>query len=227
MKKKVLALVLASAMVFSMAACGSNDAGTTDASNAGTTDKADSSATTTDDSAAYQQSTIKMVINGTLTATEDNGQADFEAQWEAAVSEKMGYAVDLKINQLDHSGYVDGVGRLFAGGDYPDVMIMSADMYAQYVPTGLLWDMTEAYANADFQSRMIHPAINEGLKKDGKLFGFAPTYGNGCVTYIKKAWLDNLGVNAEDIKTYDDYYAFLKRCHDEDPDGIAVNAVTI
>ena len=226
MKKKVLALVLASAMVFSMAACGSNDAGTTDASNAGTTDKADSSATTTDDSAAYQQSTIKMVINGTLTATEDNGQADFEAQWEAAVSEKMGYAVDLKINQLDHSGYVDGVGRLFAGGDYPDVMIMSADMYAQYVPTGLLWDMTEAYANADFQSRMIHPAINENLKKDGKLLGFAPTYGNGCVTYIKKAWLDALGVNAEDIKTYDDYYAFLKRCHDEDPDGNGVNGDT-
>lgn len=203
MKRKVLALVLASAMVVSMAACGSSNAGSSNGTSA---------------NGEYQQSTIKMVVNGTLTATEDSGQADFEAQWETAVSEKMGYAVDLQINQLDHSGYVDGVGRLFAGGDYPDVIIMSADMYAQYASTGLLWDMTEAYENADFQNRMVHSAINESLKKDGKLYGFAPAYGNGCVTYIKKAWLDALGVNAEDIKTYDDYYNFLKRCHDEDPD---------
>ncbi len=212
MKRKVLALLLASAMVASMTACGNNAA------------SANKGGTTVD--GEYQQTTLKMVVNGTLTATEDNGQADFEAQWEKAVSEKMGYAVDLNINQLDHSGYVDGVGRLFAGGDFPDVLIMSADMYSQYVATGFLWDMTEAYENADFQNRMVHPAINESLKKDGKLYGFAPTYGNGCVTYVKKAWLDALGVNAEDIKTYDDYYAFLKRCHDEDPDGNGVKGDT-
>lgn len=58
---------------------------------------------------------------------------------------------------------MDAVGRLFAGGDYPDVIIMSADMYAQYAPTGLLWDMTEAYENADFQSHLTLPAINESL----------------------------------------------------------------
>lgn len=136
MKRKVLALLLASAMVASMTACGNNDAS---AIKGGTIVDGE-----------YQQTTLKMVVNGTLTATEDNGQADFEAQWEKAVSEKMGYAVDLDINQLDHSGYVDGVGRLFAGGDYPDVLIMSADMYSQYVATGFLWDMTEAYENADF-----------------------------------------------------------------------------
>ena len=156
MKKKALSLLLTSAMVASLAACGSDSSG----------------------SGASDLTELKMVVNGTLTATVDNGQADFEAQWESAVGEKIGHAIDLKIQQLDHSGYVDAVGRLFAGGDYPDVIIMSADMYAQYAPTGLLWDMTEAYENADFQSHLTLPAINESLKRDGKLYGFAPTYGN-------------------------------------------------
>ena len=201
MKKKALSLLLTSAMVASLAACGSDSSG----------------------SGASDLTELKMVVNGTLTATVDNGQADFEAQWESAVGEKIGHAIDLKIQQLDHSGYVDAVGRLFAGGDYPDVIIMSADMYAQYAPTGLLWDMTEAYENADFQSHLTLPAINESLKRDGKLYGFAPTYGNGCVTYVKKAWLDAVGLSADDIKTYDDYYNMLLKFHNEDPDGNGKN----
>ena len=226
MKKKVLSLLLASAMVVSLAACGGSDA-PADSSAAAPADSsaaapAESSADAPADAPAdeFKLDKVKMVINGTLTATVDNGQAEFEKQWEDAVG------IDLEISQLDHSGYVDAVGRLFASQDYPDVMIMSADMYAQYAPTGLLWDMTEAYENADFQSRMTLPAINEALKKDGKLYGFAPTYGNGCVTYIKKAWMDALGIDPASITDYDSYYNMLKRFHDEDPDGNGVNGDT-
>ncbi|MDE6219460.1 MAG: ABC transporter substrate-binding protein, partial [Lachnospiraceae bacterium] len=109
----------------------------------------------------------------------------------------------------------------------PDVMIMSADMLKQYEKTGLLWDMADAYANAEFQSRLQLPGINENLKdSQGHLYGFAPTYGNGCVTYIKQAWLDNLGINGDDIKTYDDFYNMLVRFSTEDPDGNGVDGDT-
>ena len=226
MKKKLVSLLLAAAMVASLAGCG----GSTEEAPAETTETTEATAETTtetaeapaEDAAAeeYKLDKLVMVVNGTLTATVDNGQADFEKQWEDAVG------IDLEIQQLDHSGYVDAVGRLFAGGDLPDVIIMSADMYAQYAPTGILWDMTEAYENADFQARMTLPAINEGLKRDGKLLGFAPTYGNGCVTYVKKAWLDAVGLKAEDIKTYDDYYNMLLKFHNEDPDGNGVTGDT-
>lgn len=227
MKKKLLSVLLTAAMVASLVGCGG---GAKEEAPAETTEKTETTETTektettetteTAEAEPYKLDKLVMVVNGTLTATVDNGQADFEKQWEDAVG------VDLEIQQLDHSGYVDAVGRLFAGGDYPDVMIMSADMYAQYAPTGLLWDMTEAYENADFQARMELPAINEGLKRDGKLYGFAPTYGNGCVTYVKKAWLDACGINIDDIKTYDDYYAMLKKFHDEDPDQNGTNGDT-
>lgn len=238
MKKKALSLLLASAMVVSLAACGSSDAGSTtdapaaDNSSNATTDApaADNSGDTADNSGdaadvdyheVLADTGINMVVNGTLTATVDNGQAEFKQQWEEAVG------IPLNIQQLDHSGYTDAVGRLFAGGDYPDVIIMSADMFKQYAPTGLLWDMADAYDNADFQSRMTLPGINEALKdSEGHLYGFAPTYGNGCVTYVKKTWLDAVGIDANDVKTYDDYYAMLKAFHDGDPDGNGVTGDT-
>lgn len=227
MKKKLVSVLLTAAMVASLVGCGGSKE-EAPAETTETTEKTEASAEKEEAPAenaeapaeSYQLDKITMVVNGTLTATVDNGQADFEKQWEDAVG------VDLEIQQLDHSGYVDAVGRLFAGGDYPDVIIMSADMYAQYAPTGLLWDMTDAYANADFQARMALPTINEALKKDGKLYGFAPTYGNGCVTYVKQAWLDAVGLKAEDIKTYDDYYNMLLKFHNEDPDGNGVNGDT-
>jgi len=224
MKKKVLSLLLASSMVVSLAACGSKTEAP--AESTATDTKTEASTEKAPEAEAFQLDTLKMVVNGTLTATTDNGQEAFEAQWETAVAEKMGYAVDLQIQQFDHSGYNDAVGRLFASQDYPDVMVMSADMYAQYAPTGLLWDMTEAYDNAEFQSRMALPAINEALKKDGKLYGFAPTYGNGCVTYVKQAWLDAVGINAADIKTFADYYDMLLAFHNGDPDGDGVEGNT-
>lgn len=213
MKKKVLSLLLASVMVLSLAACGDEKAPANGGNNAGTEQGGDSAE-------GFKLEQINMVVNGTLTATVDAGQAEFEKQWEDAVG------VDLVIQQLDHSGYVDAVGRLFAGGDYPDVIVMSADMYAQYAPTGLLWDMTDAYANADFQQRMTMPTVNEALKQNGKLYGFANALGGGCVTYVKKAWLDNVGVDIADIKTYDDYYNLLLKFHNEDPDGNGVNGDT-
>lgn len=223
MKRKVLSLLLASAMVLSMAACGNGGAAESSAPATASTESASASASTEAEAEPYKLETLTMVVNGTLTATVDNGQADFEAQWESAVSEKLGHDIDLVISQLDHSGYVDAVGRLFAAGEYPDTIIMSAEQFKQYAPTGLLWDMSEAYANADFQSHLTLPTINENLKdENGALYGFAPTYGNGCVTYVKKAWLDAVGVDPATVTTYDAYYDMLMKFHEGDPDGNGV-----
>ena len=231
MKKKALSLLLASTMVVSLAACGggsgdssstSSNSNTTDTSSNTNTDTSASNAEAGDAAASGEKADyhevlkdgLNIVVNGTLTATVDAGQAEFKEQWEAAVG------IPLTIQQLDHSGYTDAVGRLFASQDYPDAMIMGAEMFKQYAPTGLLWDMSSAYDNAAFQARMTLPNINASMKDSaGHLYGFAPTYGNGCVTYVKKAWLDAVGINIDDVKTYDDYYNMLKAFHDEDPDG--------
>ena len=217
MKKKVLSLLLSTAMVASLAACGSEtapaDTTATETTPADTTAEAGAETAAAED---FTLETLNIVVDGTLTATVESGQKEFEEQWEAAVSEKLGHPIDLVINQLDHSDYAGTVSRLLTTGEvgdgsYPDALIMSATMLRQYQTTGLLWDMADAYANAEFQSRVTLPLVNENMKDaEGHLYGFAPTYGNGCVTYIKKSWLDAVGMKAEDIKTFDDYYAMLE-----------------
>ena len=227
MKKKAISLLLSAAMVGVLAGCASStgtESGVDSTTTTTTTTNTESGSATEGDS-DYQLTQINLVFDGTLTATVDAGQAEFVEQWEAAIEEKFGYHVDLNITQLDHSDYSGTVSRLLttgeAGdGEYPDALIMSATMLRQYQTTGLLWDMADAYDNAEFQARIELPMINENLKTStGALYGFAPTYGNGCVTYVKKAWLDAVGIDPASVTDFDSYYKMLQAFTNDDPDG--------
>ena len=233
MKRKVLSVLLASAMVMSMAACGSEntDAPAQQSSEAAPAQSSEAAPAQSSEAAPAEfqlTEPISVVVNGTVNYVKENsGEKEFVAALNEAVSEAMGYDVTFEFTQLDHSGYVDAVGRLFAGGDYPDVMVMSADMFKQYAPTGILYDMAADYENAEFHARMTLPAINENLKdKDGHLYGFASGYGNGCMTYVKQSWLDAVGIKAEDVKDYESFYNMLLAFKNGDPDGNGVNGDT-
>ncbi len=197
MKKRLLAFILAAAMIVSLAACGR-------------------SSKKADRSAPDELTDIYITVDGTLIATVDCGQDAFIKQWEKAVSEKIGHDIRLHINQPEHSGYIENVAQLLTAGKpgdgyYPDALIMRASMLRQYQTTGILWNMADAYDNADFQKRVAFPSINENMKTaSGELYGFTPVFGNGCVTYVKQSWLDEAGLKIEDIKTFDDYYNMLR-----------------
>lgn len=236
MKKKILSVLLAATMVVSLTACGGGDdntqsssteqsSGNTEQSSESTEQSDGNTETSSESEEEYVLEKLHIVVDGTLTANVDSGQDAFIEQWEAAVSEKLGHPIELTIDQLDHSDYAGTVSRYLTtgtpgDGQYPDALIMSASMFREYAPTGLLWNLADAYENAEFQSRLQLKSVNENMKTStGELYGFAPTYGNGCVTYIKQSWLDAVGKTVDDIKTYDDYYALLKEFHDGDPDG--------
>ena len=231
MKKKIVSMLLSSVMIVSsLAACTNNNGGegagtgtttTVEVKNEdGTTSTVEVEKTTTGEvnaeTGTYEVKDLYITVDGTLTANVDNGQDAFIQQWEEAVSAKLGHDVKLHINQPDHSGYASNVAQMLAtgqpgDGSYPDALIMSAGMFRQYANEGLLWDMAKAYDNAEFQARVTLPSVNLNMRDaQGHQYGFAPTYGNGCVTYIKQSWLDAAGKKIEDIKTFDDYYALLK-----------------
>ena len=221
MRRKAVSVLLSMSMLASMSGCGqtqvtSNTQETSQMTSEvqeQTTAPAEDASSEQASGEAYKLDSITVVVDGTFNASLDAGQADFIEQWEKEVG------IDLIINQLDHSSYTDGVGRLFASGDYPDVILLNAGLYAEYAKTGMLWDMTEAYDNADFQSRMILPEVNQNVRIDGKQYGIATGLGGGCITYVKKKWLDAVGMKAEDIKDWDSYYEMLKAFATQDPDG--------
>lgn len=162
---------------------------------------------------------INFIVDGTFAADINNGLEDFVKQWDQAVSAKAGYPVHINVLQFEHTGYKEAVSRRIISGDVPDVMIMSADMYKQYQTTGLLWDMSQAFDNSELKSRVEININDKSRTSDGKMYGFSPYYGNGCLTYIKKSWLDSVGLSIEDIKTFDDYYNMLLAFKEGDPDG--------
>ena len=172
-------------MIAAMTGCG-NEATTQSKETTTSTENTSVEKSTSSETAseeAYKLDSITLVVDGTFNASLDAGQEELIKQWEDAVG------IDLTINQLDHSSYTDGVGRLFASGDYPDVILLNAGQYAEYTKTGLLWDMTEAYDNADFQSRVTLPEVNLNRRINGKQYGIATGLGGGCITYLKKLGL--------------------------------------
>ncbi len=230
MRKKIVSAVVTAAMLAALlSGCGGSAQAPAAGSEAAPAAGGEAAAPAGGDTAAsgdFQLDRINVIVDGTVNATVDAGQKEFVEQWEAAVSEKVGHPIKLNITQLDHSDYSGTVSRTLTTGapgdaDYPDALIMSASMLRQYQTTGLLWNLASAYDNAEFQSRVVYPEVNANLKmEDGKQFGFSPTYGNGCVTYIKQSWLDKEGVKVDDIKTFDDYYNLLKKYSDGKTYGV-------
>ena len=158
---------------------------------------------------------ITIFIDGTVV-TDANGQDQFIARWEELTG------IDLEIIQPDHDAYYDVLQQTIASGDWPDVMILSSTYYSSYAAAGVLWDMTDAWeASATKNSgRWLGDSVIDGLKIDGRLYGFAPTRGNGCVTYVKQTWLDAVGMEAP--TTYEEYLAMCDAFVNKDPDGDGV-----
>ena len=187
MKKRLVALLMSTVMTAgTLTACTSETGGTTEVTvtdeegNEQTVNVADTqTGEVNEETGTYEVKDLYIVVDGTLTATVDNGQEAFIEQWQDAVSEKLGHEVHLHINQVDHSDYANTVSRLLTTGEpgdgsFPDAMIMSASMYRDYMNTGYLWDMADAYDNAEFQSRIEIPSINLNMRTaDGKQYGFA------------------------------------------------------
>lgn len=225
--RKVFSLMLAFIMVVSLALTGCGKKGEQDKGSGGDNQPKPTEAVTgggkeetpnTEDEVKKPEK-ITVMVNGTVV-TKPNGRDAFEARWEELTG------IDLEIIQPDHDAYYDVLGQTLASGDWPDVILLGSTYYTGYASEGILWDMTEAYENGELKNsgRLIDESLIDGLYIDGSLYGMAPTRGNGCVTYVKKAWLDNVGL---DIPTnYEEYLAMLDAFTNGDPDGNGIDGDT-
>ena len=203
--KKLFSLGLGGLLAFSMVGCGSTSSTT--------------EATTPNDTTSTGEVTkpekITMMVNGTfLKPTQD--QDSLVAKYKELTG------VDLQITSIDHNSYNDQLALAFASGDVPDVVILSAEYYSAYASQGALADISEYWENSETKAsgRMNEEYIDSLYINDG-LYGFAAQRGNGCVTYLRQDWLDNLGLAVP--TTYDEYLAVLEAFTTQDPDGNGVN----
>ena len=214
MKKKLLAGFLVAAMALSLVACGGSKNETATESTDG--------AEATESSAEIECPKEITVMTDEVLVAKDDGLEEF--------TEKLQELTGIeKINVImpDHDAYYDVLGQTIASGEWPDVIMLSSSYYADYSNEGVLWDMTDMYEGSDLQSRIDEngsTSVIDALRINDRLYGMAIQRGNGCVTYVKQAWLDACGLEVP--TTYDEYITMLDAFHNGDPDGDGKNGNT-
>ena len=220
-KKKLLSVVLVASTVCSMllTGCGS-DAGNTESGSADTSTAAQTEEAVADDIEKPEKITI--MVSGDFQATQANGQEEWIARWEELTG------IKLEIIQPDHSSYYDVLGQTLASGpeNWPDIIYVGNSYYSGYAAEGVLWDMTDAWNNSELKKNPNTDASAvEGNMIDGHLYGLPLASGGGCMTYIRKQWLDNCGL---DVPTnYEEYLEMLDAFTNGDPDGDGINGNTV
>lgn len=204
--KKFAAVGLTLTSVMGLVACGSKST-------------TDNKKETVDWASVEKPGSFKVMVDGTVVK-ETNGAAEFYEYYKELTG------LDIEWIRPEHSSYTDSVKNTFASGDLPDVVLLSSDYLANFAANGYLWDMTDAWEqsatkNSGRLTEMANSvmAANEVAGPDGTkaLYGFSPTRGNGCCTYIKVSSLEAAGYKADEVAnktmTYDEYYKLLKDIH--------------
>ena len=203
--KKFAAVGLTLTSVVGLVACGSKNNTT------------DNKKETVDWASVEKPGKFTVMVDGTVVK-ETNGAAKFYEYYKELTG------LDIEWIRPDHSSYADSVKNTFASGDLPDVVLLNSDYLANFASNGYLWDMTDAWEQSatknsgrltDMADTVMAGNVLAGPDGTKALYGFSPTRGNGCCTYVKASALKAAGLDpdkvANETMTYDQYYDMLKK----------------
>ncbi|MCD8090314.1 MAG: extracellular solute-binding protein [Clostridiales bacterium] len=154
----------------------------------------------------------------------ENGQQQLCDQYEKNTG------IKLIIEQPEHNQYYEKVGITFAAEDPADIIELGSTYYPAYASEGILWDMTDAWEASELKAKgIVDERFVDSLKYDSeygtnRLYGFPNQRGNGTITYVRKDWMDALGIDTP--HSYEEFFDMLKafktinQCEEEDSNGI-------
>jgi putative aldouronate transport system substrate-binding protein len=189
MVKKILAALLAAAMIFSLVACTSTpaetqatektEAATTKATEAETTKAAETDAPETD-APAPAGDKVKITIFRCLynRSAVDDAQVKKVQDAINARLDELGEAVEIEIHEISSSEYSDKVTMALAGGEIN--LLWNASWWGGGIGCDDLWRTNAAYDITDLlPGTLLWDAMPEGVweasKYDGKVL-FTPVY---------------------------------------------------
>ncbi|MCC3372282.1 extracellular solute-binding protein [Cohnella sp. REN36] len=130
---------------------------------------------------------------------------------------------DLKITWSPVATYEEKVNVTLAGGDLPDLITVLNPFTPQVrklVQQGAFWDLTPFFKDYPNLMKFPEETYTNTKMQDGKNYGIPrvrPTEGGGQFPYIRKDWLDKLGLPVPE--TLDDLYQVMKAFANNDMGG--------
>lgn len=242
MLKKLLAVLLTLSLLMSLAACGntadSSDEGATSEQKEKETVKKDNkdtdenaTVTTGGDShlsapGEYPIVDEKVTVSALFTAHQF--VEDFNTNTLTKHLEELtNIQLDIEVSPSDAQN--EKINILFAGGDYPDMLLLenlSKDMVVAYGDQGYfvpLNDLIEEHAPNIKALMEEYPDFAAGMKTpDGTIYALPRAEGNWQVKFPVRAWiygpwLETLGMDMPE--TLDEYYDYLVAVKNGDPNG--------
>lgn len=140
-------------------------------------------------------------------------EEDGTKQWVEEFERLTGITLDLRI--VSNNEYYQMLELAFASGEIPDVFDVDADHFAVYASQNAIADVTDLFKNADFYQQ-VDSGLLGSIEMNGRYYGVPFETPGGSVTYVRKDWLDRLGM--EIPKTYDEFMEMLRRFKDEIPE---------
>lgn len=208
--KRLLAFVLAAAMMMSLAACGNDVDETPEQTKApeGTNapEQTDAPEDPDDPYGKYDE-TIKITLGNQIaeSGTLANGDTyNNNALWDY-IKETLNIELEYEIEAPSSSDYTTALSLAITGEDIPD--IVQCYDYAQMVElveAGLVWDLTELYEQyANDTVREFYAGFDydvfEKVTFDGKVMAIPRGATEaGSVFYIRQDWLDKLNIKVDE-----------------------------
>ena len=205
MNKKNLkrsSLLLAALMMLSAAGCSNNAASNNTVANNNNNGG---------NTASEKPAKITAMVD-IMDVSDENGRAEVTAKYKELTG------IELEIIQPVHNQYYEKVNLAFASGDLPDVIELAPSdnsAFLTYSSQGALVDITSMVEGSEILAKANQTLVN-GMKVDGKLYGFPNDLGNGTVTLVRKDWLDNVGAKVP--TNYNEYLDMLRKFTFNDPD---------
>lgn len=141
----------------------------------------------------------------------ENGQDLWDAEYERLTG------ISLRHQYVTGDEYDRRIALYASTGTLPDVFDLGYTFYPQYAATGMLADLTELVHSSGLYDR-VDPHMWAQVTMDGRIYGVPREWPSARVTYVRKDWLDRLGMDVP--TTYDEFLTMLRRFRDEIPECI-------
>ena len=165
-----------------------------------------------------KEKTVEMSITKKITAfldttmlQIDHGQEEFREEYKRLTG------IELEIIQPPHQQYMEKLLIQLSSGNLPDICEVSTSNLTQLVNDGVVIALDKFIEKSRY-IKSIYPKFLEAVKyKDGHTYGLQSRAGGGCITYIRKDWLNNLGLSIPE--SWDEFVEVLRAFTISDPDG--------
>ena len=204
MKKRVLSLLMASAMIVGLTACGSsNEPAATVSTDSGNT------AATTADNSGSAAGDVAMTFTwwGNQTRNERT-----QAALDLYSEQNPGVTFDTQ--PAEWNDYWTKLSTLAAGNSLPECLQMDYSYLAQYVAADLLVDLTPYVEDGTLDVSNVSQGILDACSIDGKFYAVCAGM-NAPSLFYNKTLLDSLGITVKDNMTIDEFEAVAREVYEK------------